>query len=261
MPKVSIIVPVFNTENYLKECLESLINQTYKKLEIICINDGSSDNSQKILDEYAKKDSRIKVYNQKNSGEAATRNRGLELATGKYIAAIDSDDYCSLNFIAECVMLAENKNADIIIPFLNIRLGLDKRDIKTFSYFCSVQLFVKKELIDKHPNIRYNSNIKMGPDAIFSHFLLTTTNNIEKEYTSKYFYRQHESQISNNMVKQAQKYIDNIDIWFDEITKFYNENDLWEKCNNHLINFICETIFTAYLRLSLNPKQKKILIQ
>lgn len=256
-PLVSIVVPIYNTENYLHECLDCLINQTYKNIEIICINDGSKDNSLKILQEYAQKDKRIKVYTQENSGEAATRNRGLELASGKYIAAIDSDDYCSLNFVEECVKVAEKENSDIVIPFMNIRMNIAERDIKTFSYFCSTQLFVKKELIDNNRDIRYNPNIKMGPDAIFSHLLLTTTDKISKEYNSKYFYRQHENQISTNMVKQVQKYIDSIDIWFEDINKYYNKHNLWTKYNNHLINLLCETIFTAYLRLGLNKTQKE----
>lgn len=257
MPLVTIIVPIYNVEKYLSECLECLINQSYKNLEIICINDGSKDNSLEILEEYSKKDNRIKIFSQENKGEAATRNQGLELATGKYIAAIDSDDYCSLDFVEECVKVAEQENSDIVIPFMNIRQNIAKRDVKTFSYFCAVQLFVKRELILNNPDIRYNPKIKMGPDAIFSHLLLTTTDKISKEYNSKYFYRQHQNQISANMVKQAQKYIDSIDIWFEEITQYYNNHNIWIKYNNHLVNVLCELPFTAYLRLDLNIEQKE----
>lgn len=259
MPLVSIIVPVYNAEKYLSECLDCLINQTYKNIEIICINDGSTDNSLQILEEYSKNDSRIKVYTQENSGEAETRNKGLELATGKYIAAIDSDDYCSLDFIEECVKIAEKEKSDIVIPFMNLRLGMNERDIKTFSYFCSTQLFVKKELIDKNSDIRYNPKIKMGPDAVFSHLLLTLTTNIAKEYNSKYFYRKHINQISTEMFQNTQKYIDSIDVWFEEITKYYNNHNLWEKFNNHLMNFICEQPFTVYLKQNFNKEQKKYL--
>ena len=96
--KVSVIVPVYNTEKYLQKCLNSLINQTLKDIEIICINDGSTDNSLAILQEYANKDSRIVVLSQKNAKQGAARNRGLEIAKGDYITFVDSDDWIELNF-------------------------------------------------------------------------------------------------------------------------------------------------------------------
>ncbi len=92
MPKVSIIVPVYNVEKYLSTCLDSLINQTLKDIEIICINDGSTDNSLNILNEYAQKDTRIIVINKENSGPGSCRNLGIEKATGEYIQFVDSDD-------------------------------------------------------------------------------------------------------------------------------------------------------------------------
>lgn len=96
--KVSIIIPIYNTEKYLKRCLDSVVNQTYKNLEIILIDDGSTDNSPKIIDTYAKKDSRIKAIHQKNAGQSAARNHGLKIATGDYISFIDGDDEVKPNF-------------------------------------------------------------------------------------------------------------------------------------------------------------------
>ena len=98
MVKISVIVPVFNVEKYLKFCLDSLTNQTIQDLEFICINDGSTDSSPDILEQFAKKDSRIKIFNQQNSGLSATRNRGVELATGEFLAFCDSDDWVDLDF-------------------------------------------------------------------------------------------------------------------------------------------------------------------
>ena len=92
---ISVIVPVYNVKNYLEKCLDSIINQTYKNLEIILINDGSTDGSLDICYMYEKKDNRIKVYNQENHGLSYTRNRGIELARGKYIGFVDSDDVIS----------------------------------------------------------------------------------------------------------------------------------------------------------------------
>ena len=90
---VSIVVPVCNVERYLKECLDSVIKQTLKNIEIICVNDGSTDNSLKILREYEKKDRRIKVITKKNSGYGNTMNVGMDAANGKYIGIVESDDY------------------------------------------------------------------------------------------------------------------------------------------------------------------------
>ena len=93
MPLVSVIIPIFNVENYLKKCLKSIINQTLKDIEIICINDGSSDSSLNILNDFASSDERIIVLSQKNHGPAKSRNEGLKIAKGKYIFFVDSDDY------------------------------------------------------------------------------------------------------------------------------------------------------------------------
>lgn len=94
---ISIIVPVYNVEKYLEKCLNSIINQTYKNIEIICIDDGSPDNSIYILNRFAKKDKRIKIIRQKNQGLSAARNIGINNATGKYIIFVDSDDWLELN--------------------------------------------------------------------------------------------------------------------------------------------------------------------
>jgi len=98
-PLVSIIIPVYNTAKYLSNCLNSIINQSYCNLEIIIIDDGSTDDSYKIAKKYASKDSRIKLVHQKNSGQSTARNHGIKLATGKYISFIDSDDLITKDFI------------------------------------------------------------------------------------------------------------------------------------------------------------------
>lgn len=92
-PKISVIIPVYNGVKYINQCLDSLINQTFKDFEIICVNDGSTDNSLEILENYSKTDPRIKIINQKNSGAAAARNNGLAQATGDYLSILDCDDF------------------------------------------------------------------------------------------------------------------------------------------------------------------------
>ena len=113
--KVSVIVPVYNVEQYLEKCLDSLVNQTLDDIEIIIINDGSTDNSQKIINKYSKKYKNIKSYIQKNQGQAVARNIGLTHATGKYISYVDSDDYIEINMFKELYDEIEKNNFDIVI--------------------------------------------------------------------------------------------------------------------------------------------------
>ncbi|MTM73415.1 glycosyltransferase, partial [Turicibacter sanguinis] len=111
---VSIIIPVYNVEKYLEECLDSAINQTYRNIEIIVVNDGSTDGSLSILNEYASKYSNLKIINQENKGLSAARNSGLKQVKGKYVYFLDSDDFIDLTMIEECVDLAEKNDLDII---------------------------------------------------------------------------------------------------------------------------------------------------
>ena len=110
---VSIIIPVYNAETYLQRCVSSLLGQTYKQIEIILVNDGSSDNSGKLCEEYSKIDDRIKVIHKENGGAATARNKGLDEARGKYICFVDSDDYVSCEYIETLYNLLVENNADI----------------------------------------------------------------------------------------------------------------------------------------------------
>lgn len=122
MGKVSIIVPIYNVEKYLKRCVESLINQTYKNIEILLIDDGSTDNSGKICDELERIDNRIKVYHKENGGLGSARNYGYKYATGEHILFLDSDDYIELNTIEN---MMEYSGYDIVC------CGFDRVDEKT----------------------------------------------------------------------------------------------------------------------------------
>lgn len=114
-PKISVIVPVYNNEKFLRKCLDSIRFQTYKNLEIICINDGSSDGSGEILEEYKKLDDRFVIVHQKNSGVGNVRNNGIKLATGDYISFIDSDDWLLLDLYETFYKKTLEKNIDIYI--------------------------------------------------------------------------------------------------------------------------------------------------
>lgn len=121
MEKITVIIPVYNVEMYLKEAIESVINQTYQNLEILLIDDGSTDNSGKICDEYAKKDNRITVFHQENRGLSGARNTGLRNATGKYIMCLDSDDKFELEACQIMYDAIKDTNADYMIAnYINI---------------------------------------------------------------------------------------------------------------------------------------------
>ncbi|WP_024867330.1 glycosyltransferase [Butyrivibrio sp. FCS014] len=111
---VSIIVPIYNVERYLVRCLESIINQSYANLEIILVDDGSTDGSGKICDKYGLKDSRIKVIHRSNGGLSAARNSGLSVASGEYIAFVDSDDYIDSNMVESMFLCAQKNNATVV---------------------------------------------------------------------------------------------------------------------------------------------------
>ncbi len=140
--KVSVIIPIYNVEEYLPRCLDSVTNQTYKNLEIICVNDCSPDNSAKILEDYSKKDNRIKIINrEKNGGLSAARNTGMEYATGEYIYFIDSDDWIDSKYIKKMVNIATQYKTNIVV---NTNVMLDYEDKP------SEELFFGNIAVDKH---------------------------------------------------------------------------------------------------------------
>lgn len=114
-PKVSIVVPVYKVEEYIDRCLDSLLNQTLKDIEIILVDDGSPDNCPKICDEYAQKDARVRVVHKQNEGLGYARNSGMEVAVGEYIAFVDSDDFVDIRMFEELYSTAKKSNSDIVL--------------------------------------------------------------------------------------------------------------------------------------------------
>lgn len=170
MPKVSVIIPVYNTEKFLKECLDSIINQTLKDIEIICVDDGSIDNSLNILNEYSQKDSRIKFLTQQNKGAGAARNKALEIANGEFLAFIDSDDYCESNFLEKMYAKACKTNADITI------CAVDSYDVNTnkrerLPYSLELNNLPQEEVFNAFsmPNTIFNSFQNWNVNKLFKH--------------------------------------------------------------------------------------------
>ena len=112
--KISVLIPIYNVEKYLRQCLDSVVNQTLKDIEIICINDGSTDNSLAVINEFAARDSRIKVIDKPNSGYGHSMNQGLKAATGEYIGIVESDDFADLNMFETLYNAAKNVEAEVV---------------------------------------------------------------------------------------------------------------------------------------------------
>ena len=133
--KVSVIIPIYNVEQYLARCLDSVINQTYKNLEIICVNDCSPDNSINILEEYSQKDNRIKIIQrEKNGGLSAARNSGFDIAVGEYVYFLDSDDWIDLDYIEKMVAIASKYDSDIVLN-TNIVYEYSDKPSKEFVWY------------------------------------------------------------------------------------------------------------------------------
>ncbi len=238
MDKVSIIVPVFNTENYVYKCLTSVINQTYSNIEVILINDGSTDKSENICYEFSKLDSRIKFINRENRGVSYTRNQGIEESTGKYICFIDSDDYIQNNYIEN--MLKHMENSDLITCAYAIEFKNKKRNIifgenikdynrdealklmfssNMYKGFLWNKLF-KKEIIVKE-KIRFNNDISMCEDLLFVYEYIFYSKEIRYIPEVGYFYKMRKSSLSNNL-----KNIETALLAYESIFALLNKNNI-----------------------------------
>ena len=141
-PKISVIIPVYNVEKYLHQCLDSVINQTLNDIEIICINDGSTDSSLEILKDYKKKDKRIIVIDQKNAGQSVARNAGLDIAKSNYILFIDSDDWIELDTLKNLYDVMMSENVDIVMSRFEVvaENQTDSGNINRFkAYYASLE--------------------------------------------------------------------------------------------------------------------------
>ncbi len=161
--KISVVVPIYNSEKYLYKCVDSLLGQTYSNIEVVLVDDGSTDSSPKICDDYAAFDSRVKVIHQKNARIGAARNRGIEAASGDYITFIDSDDYLELNTYEKCVSLIQKHDPDIIQWDLSFVPEGDCKDIipnRNKSEYVELVLdrddFLEKLFQWKNMDVRFN---------------------------------------------------------------------------------------------------------
>lgn len=261
MKKVSVIIPMYNSEKYITDCINSVINQTYKNIEIIIINDGSTDQSASLCKELVEKDSRVNLINIKNSGVSTARNIGIENSTGDYITFVDSDDWIKENMIELAVEKINEKKADVVmwsfyrnlpnkqiessfLPFENKLFDKNKDHLflgsiharfgkVTESSGASVGTvwckLYQAEIIKKN-NLSFNPALTRAQDVIFSMKALNSAKKIYYFDERLYHYR-----ISDTSTTSGSRFIEDtnkpFDLLLSEFKKFIDENDLSDNKN------------------------------
>ncbi|WP_405332239.1 glycosyltransferase family 2 protein [Fibrobacter sp.] len=259
MIKVSIIIPVFNAEQYLDNCIQSIVNQTFTNIEIILINDGSTDRSIDIIEAWKKKDARISCINQKNQGVTCARKNGVKAASGEWITFVDADDELPTNAIE--LMIIASKNNDVVIGHILIdhawwnfpqynstwsqKKYMHDLLVKRSIHWGPVAKLIRKSLIDEFI-FDISPKITNGEDFIFNIRIATKTNKIRiiNNDVYHYIYRPN-SAISNNPYKSI-RYC------------FLYEKEVWKSFRGihakYFMDYCLRTLKTIYLRLKMIVK-------
>lgn len=271
--ELSIIVPAYNCEKYIDECIESIIKQKNNLIEIIIINDGSTDKTLEKCENLQKQYQNIKIINQKNSGVSYSRNIGIENASGKYIMFVDSDDYLEENSLEKIQeLLSENidvlrysyiikdKNKNTEVIFEKETFNLIKQRDKFFEKFFQKTnqnviwgQVIKKELLN---DIKFNDNIFYGEDLLFNCELYNKCKNIKYTNTILYNYKQNYDSVTRNYKNSKVKSkIENLIYVFDKIMSSYKEEDLIKAIENKFIGEIVPQIMMLTFDKKITKKE------
>lgn len=252
MPKVSVIVPFYNVEKYIEKCLNSLVNQTLEEIEIILVNDGSQDNSEKIAKEFQEKyPNKIKYYAKPNGGLGDARNFGINYAAGEYIAFLDSDDYVESTMYEEMYEKAKQEDADMVEcdfwwEYPNKKredIGLEYANQKEMLYKSRVVAWnklIKTEIYKNHPEARFSVGLRYE-DVEGFYKILPYINKVG--YVRKCFihYIQRQGSISNTQNKKNEE----IFTVLDNVIEYYKNNNLYDEFQEEL-----EYVYARYLLCS-----------
>lgn len=259
---ISVIVPIYNVEKYLIKCIESIINQTYKDLEIILVDDGSTDSSGKICNEFATKDNRIKVIHKKNGGLSSARNIGLDICKGNYISFIDSDDYIELDMYEKMIKIIVNKKVDIVSCNYNhiynnkkvafFKVGVDEliknknllyEKIFTYSNFDLV-VFNKLYKATIFENIRFPVGISPAEDLNILYDIINISN---KFYClSEALYNKIERSEGLSHTTKIKDYLNNVEAYEKLLKKIQNDKTL---DYNKILKICSDNLFIHYKHL------------
>ena len=269
MVKVSIIVPVYNVEKYLEKCLNSLVNQTLKDIEIIVVNDGTKDNSQEIIDKYIKKyPKKVKGYIKENGGLSSARNYGLKYAAGEYIAFVDSDDYVELDMYEKMYNKAIRENFDIVA--CDLFYVYDDKKVEAFSNL-NKDVFTKEEIKKSMINIYPSAWNKLYKKELFKHNiyfkdkvwfedveflyrLISKVNSIGVVHEKFYNYVQRVGAITKTFDDRLFHYIDN----WNGILDFYKENKIYDEYKLELEYCYVRYLYATFIKSASNFTDKKL---
>lgn len=270
LPKISVIIPVYNASKYITECLDSVLNQTFTDIEVICVNDGSTDDSLEILEKYS---SEIKIINQENKGASASRNQGLKKAKGEYILFVDADDYLRKDAIKKLYTLAVEKNLDLIL-FKIINFDDKTHDEEIYTYFemdllknrVKNNVFNYKDVKDLlfrisvtppgklyHrdviKDIEFNEGLIFEDNAFFMEMIFNAQRII---FYDEYLYsrRIHENSVTSS---NYEKFSDVITV-YNIINKIIKEHGEYENVKHKLFNRQCRDIFHRFSQVPLEYK-------
>lgn len=210
-PLVSILSPCYNVEMFLPRCLDSIVNQTYTNLQIVLIDDGSKDNTWRVLQDYASRDSRIEIYHQENQGVASTRNNLLDKVKGDYVLFVDSDDWIELDMIESMLQLAIENDADIVNCNMVKNDGVcvkDQVEFDTWSQEEAICHFLKHIIFNGSlcnklvassllHNVRFHCGISYGEDALVTWNVLLKVKKVVLTPNQFYHYRMNENSLSH----------------------------------------------------------------
>lgn len=278
-PKVSVIVPVFNSENLLNKCLDSIKNQSLNDIEIICIDDGSTDNSFKILEDYKSHDSRFKIFQQENEGAGSARNKGIENSHGEYLLFVDSDDYIEKETCEKLYEQANRLDCDLIL-FNSMRHFENNRDLnlihfkenKDIDY--SIRVFdyeyFKDRIFDGEYGVIWNklykscfikdNNISFPKHKIYNdvEFHVKTTILAKKiSYVGEIFY--HYNRLGHSSLQTSFVKTNHALVFFDVLYALFDflvENDLFDDFKNEFINFTIFELRNKLKSISNDYKQE-----
>ena len=251
---ISVIVPIYKVEKYLDRCIKSIINQTYKNLEIILVDDGSPDNCPKMCDNWAKRDKRIKVIHKENGGVSSARNVGLDNSTGEYIGFVDSDDYIDNTMYEKMLKLLKKENADmcfcdITVLELNGEINnchfntkpiQNKKEFLENIYkinclnFAIWNKLIRKDLIDK---IKFSEDIYIKEDVLFLFECINNLNKVSYIKENLYFYDMRETSALHKVNYQKEITSLNAISKMIEILKSNQINNYLEEQCNYICRF------------------------
>lgn len=267
MPKVSIIVPIYNVEMYIEKCLETLVNQTLKDIEIILVNDGSKDSSAEIAKKYLEKYPEKIIYLEKeNGGLSDSRNYGLPHAKGEYIAFLDSDDYVEENMYEEMYELAKKEDSDMVqcnfyweYPDKNkkkigeLKQYSNKKEMLVKTRVEAWNKLIKREILVKNPEIRFPKGLRYE-DVEFTYKLIPYVEKISILNKPFIHYIQRGNSISNTQNERTKEIFDVL----DNVIKYYKEKNLYEEYKEQLEYVYVKTVLCRSLLRMVKINDKAI---